>query len=239
MHDAARVRIRHGLADLLEDGQEPAPFALRVLAFLEQCGKRPSADKLHGEEGAAIRADAELVDGHDAGVLQLAFDLRLLEEPFDYVGAIPVLLSEELEGDVPAEVVIAGPVDDADAALTELLLDFVPAADGGRARRPTWSPAFIVPQVQHRIDADASLDGGTDTLVRVLRPEGRTEGPLHTLPFVRRDLHVVVCHGGLPVPVPGPHESPVSTLGNQGEDLPAGLLDGLRRSGAVEGHHVV
>ena len=50
---------------------------------------------------------AQLVDRHDARVLQLAGDLRLLDEPAHEVGVVAVLLEQHLDGQVAAEVGVA------------------------------------------------------------------------------------------------------------------------------------
>ena len=63
-------------------------------------------DQLHGEEGPVAEA-AEVVDRHDAGVLQLAADLRLLDEPPRHLGPVGVLLQQHLDRQVAAQVDVA------------------------------------------------------------------------------------------------------------------------------------
>ena len=54
------------------------------------------------EERPAVGERAQLVDRHDARMLQLAADLRLLDEPADQVGVVAVVLAEHLDRDLAA-----------------------------------------------------------------------------------------------------------------------------------------
>ena len=56
----------------------------------EQLGQRLPLDQLHAEERPAVGEGAQLVDRHDARVLELAADLRLLDEAADQVGVVAV-----------------------------------------------------------------------------------------------------------------------------------------------------
>ena len=49
--------------------------------------------------------------GDDPGVLELAADLGLLDEPADHLGVVAVLLPDHLDGQVAAEVEVA-PLED-------------------------------------------------------------------------------------------------------------------------------
>jgi len=53
------------------------------LACLQCLGHGPAADSLHRVVQGAVGADAQLVDRHDAGVLQLAGNPRLAQETDD------------------------------------------------------------------------------------------------------------------------------------------------------------
>ena len=57
--------------------------------------------------GRASPNDPQLVDRDDAGVLELPADLRLLDEAADQVGPMAMLLEQDLDGQVAAEVGIA------------------------------------------------------------------------------------------------------------------------------------
>ena len=83
---AAGVGVGHRLADRLEDRQEPGQVVGRRRAGREQVGQRLPLDQLHGEVRPAVGEGAQLVDRHDARVLELAADLGLLDEPADQLG---------------------------------------------------------------------------------------------------------------------------------------------------------
>ena len=106
-------------------------------------------DQLHREEGPEVGEGAQLVDRHDAGVLELAADLGLLDEAADHVGVVAEVVAQHLEGDVAAEVGVAALEDGAHAAAGDLAVDAVadravvivasPAA-GRSARAPRRAP---------------------------------------------------------------------------------------------------
>ena len=111
-------------------------------------------DQLHGQERPAVGQGAEVVDGGDAGVLELAGDAGLVREPAGGrgVGREPVL--EDLDRHLSAERRVAGPVDDAHPAAGDLVLQFVAAPRSrGRLRPPApardgadvWSGPAIFP----------------------------------------------------------------------------------------------
>jgi anti-anti-sigma regulatory factor len=74
------VGVGHGLAHLLEHLEEARQILARVGALAQQGGERAAADQLHGEIRSLVGRPAHLVHGHNAGVLKLATDLRLLGE---------------------------------------------------------------------------------------------------------------------------------------------------------------
>jgi hypothetical protein len=69
---------------------------------LQDLLKAAAAHHLHGEEQTALGIDAQLVDRHDVGVLQLAGDLRLLDEAdlLAWVGLVEQVLDGHLAADV-------------------------------------------------------------------------------------------------------------------------------------------
>src|SRR5262249_51928863 len=101
----------------------------RTLALPEQLGQSVAFDQLHREEGSLIGEGAELVNWHDARVLELAADLRLLDEPAHNVGVIAVIVAQHLERDFAAKVWVAAFEDDAHASAGDLAVDAV--ARGG------------------------------------------------------------------------------------------------------------
>jgi hypothetical protein len=86
-----RVGIGHRLGDLLEDPQEPGQVVGRRRALGQQGREGAAADQLHREERPMILQSAQVVDRDDAGVLELAADLCLLDEPPHDLGPGPVL----------------------------------------------------------------------------------------------------------------------------------------------------
>ena len=105
------VGVGHRLADLLEDREEPRPVVGRAPARRQQRRQGAAPDQLHREERPAVGEAPQLVDRDDARVLELAADLRLLDEPADHLGVVAVLLPEDLDGEVAAEVGVA-PLED-------------------------------------------------------------------------------------------------------------------------------
>ncbi len=103
--------IGHRLADGLEDGKEAGKVVRGRLAFRQQRRQRPAPDQLHREVGPAVGEGAQLVHRHDAGVLELTADLRLLDEPAHQLGLVLVALEQDLDGQVAAQVGVA-PLED-------------------------------------------------------------------------------------------------------------------------------
>ena len=107
MDHAAGVGIRHRLAHLEEDPQH----ARLIVGQIEPCGQEvrqgAALDQLHDEIRAAVGKRAQVVDRHDAGVLQLAGDLCLLDEASDQAGVVAMLLEQDLHGQVAADVAVA------------------------------------------------------------------------------------------------------------------------------------
>ena len=124
-----------------------AAAALRVVAVgREAIGEVAAGDQLHGEVALALVL-ADLVDRHDAGVVEQRDRLGLVLEPPQLVVAGQDAGPDHLQGDGPVEADLAGPVDDAHAAAAELGLDLVVAevADGGRGRPGAADPAGRAP----------------------------------------------------------------------------------------------
>ena len=124
------VGIRHRLRHLQGDGQQAGPIGRRVGPFAEDRRERLALDQLHGEEGPVAEA-ADVVDRHDAGMLQLAADLRLLDEALGHVGAVGVPLQEHLDREVAAEVDVPAPQHGPHAAAGDLAGELVAVADIG------------------------------------------------------------------------------------------------------------
>jgi hypothetical protein len=123
---APGVSVGDGLGDRLEDAEEPRKVVGRVLAGGHQVGQGPALDQLHGEVGPGVAEGPQLVDRDDPGVLQLAADLRLLDEPADEVGLVAVGFEQDLDGEVAAKVGVAPFEDGAHAASGDLAEELDP-----------------------------------------------------------------------------------------------------------------
>jgi hypothetical protein len=186
--DAARVRVGHRLAGLLENREEAAAVVRRILALLKQRGERAPLDELHREERPAVRLQAEAVDRNDSGVLELRANLRLLDESLEHLRLVRLLLAQQLQGDVAAQVLVARLVDDADAAARDLAHDVVAAVVlgavvGGRQRGHAQQRRLLIGQVVQqdaRARAGEPLDG-LEHALDVIAAEERLEPPVPTL----------------------------------------------------------
>ena len=184
MDHAPRVGIGHRLADLLEDRQEPraGPCLPGSVALgLEQRGQGPPLDQLHGEVRPAVGEGPQLVDRHDPRVLQLAADLRLLDEPAHDLGVALVRLQQHLDGQVAAQVDVAALEDRPHAAAGDLALELVPARAPPRASRASSADRGLtsgsslvgqVAQVDARRRAVAEIPGS------ISRLGGRAASPI-------------------------------------------------------------
>jgi hypothetical protein len=126
------VGVGHGFADL-EHHSEHARLA-PALAFLIQerqdLAQAPPLDQLHREVEASRGVEAELVDRDDAGMVELAGDLGLLEEASeasrgggsDASGPVDSGRERDLHGEVPAQVLVEDAQDGALSAAGELAL---------------------------------------------------------------------------------------------------------------------
>ena len=88
MDHAAGVGVGHRLGHLLEDRQSRGRSSAGAGRSREDLGEGAALDQLHGEVGPAVGEGAQLVDRDDPRVLELAGDLRLLDEPADQVGVV-------------------------------------------------------------------------------------------------------------------------------------------------------
>jgi hypothetical protein len=115
--DAPRMGVRHGLAHLFEDLQEAGLLAGRIPTLAQQLVERPAAHQPHREERVvAVLLDG--IDGYDAGVLQLGSDLCLFQESPARFATVTVIVSQDFDGQLAAELGVAGQVNDAHAALS-------------------------------------------------------------------------------------------------------------------------
>jgi hypothetical protein len=125
------VGVGQSLAHLLKNAQEARQVVGGRGPLLQQVGEGAALDELHGQERPAVGEGADLVDGRDAGVLQLPRDLRLLPEAPLVVRVAPELLAQHLDGQGPAQVGVPGTPHGAHAAPGNLRLDQVAPRPGG------------------------------------------------------------------------------------------------------------
>ena len=98
----------------------------------EKGGQGTALDQFHREIRAGILEDAELIDRDDARMLELAADLRLLDEPVDELGTVAVPLEQDLDGQVAPEVGVASLEDRAHSAAGDLAQQLIAIASRGR-----------------------------------------------------------------------------------------------------------
>ena len=101
------VGVGQRLAHLLEHLKEARQVAGRRVALLEQDRQRLAFHQLHGEVGPVVGKTTGLVDGHDAGMLQLAADLRLFQETLHGAGIVVVVFQQDLDGEFTAQFGVA------------------------------------------------------------------------------------------------------------------------------------
>ena len=122
------MRAAEALRDL--DGQIERPF--RGQRTPNQDVAQPlAADQLHRDERHAV-GGADLVDDRDVRMLDERRGACFLQHPLATNAIVDEIFRQDFEGDVAAEVEIAGAVDDAHAAAADFFDDFVvrePAAD--------------------------------------------------------------------------------------------------------------
>ena len=125
------VRVPDRLTDRLEHGQR-----VHRGAGLEQGFEGVALDELHRQERPAVGEFADPVNGRDAGVLELAGDLRFVDEPHCRAGPRGVPLGQDLDGHLAVQGHVPGAVNHPHAAAADLVEQLVPGRrDGGSARR--------------------------------------------------------------------------------------------------------
>ena len=142
-----RMGVSDGLAHLLEDGEErPGPRGVGPL--LEQRGEGPALDEPHREERPELGIESQFITGTMPGMLELAADLGLLDEPLDHPLVPGMAWVEHLDRDVAAEVGIAPFEDDAHSTPGDLAMEVV--APGPPAARASSNGPGPPPATVHR-----------------------------------------------------------------------------------------
>ena len=78
-------------------------FLIQSAARREKLRQRSPGDKLHREVRTAVGERTELVDGHNARVLELSADPGFFDEPPDENRIVAVLLEQDLESQLAAQ----------------------------------------------------------------------------------------------------------------------------------------
>ncbi len=181
MDHAAGVGVSHRLAHRLEDRQEPGRVGLGP-AVGEERRQGLALHQLHGEEWPVVCQRAQIIHRHDSGVLKLAADLGLLDEAVDQVGAVAMLIEQDLEGEVAAQVRVAAPQHQAHPAAGDFAQELIATGPGVGAARPF--AAVLVRLVQHDTRDDRPHPGADtpqdDAAVFTLRRDIEVEGPIAT-----------------------------------------------------------
>jgi len=204
MDDALVVRVGHRLAHLEQDAQglHLRPAFLPGGDEIEYLLEGTALHELHREVDAARRVEPELVDRHDAGMVELARHLRLLDEARDLrdLG----LREDHLHREVPAQILVPDLEDRPHPAAGDLPLQLV-APEGGR---PPGEPRdqrcgeirIPVGLLLLRVQGNLGIDGFTvgcpefrgERIRRVGRGLGRIHGGIVAPPdrgcAVRRNL---------------------------------------------------
>ena len=119
----------------------------RILAeFVQHLGQASAADHLHGKEKPLAGVDTQFMDGHDVRVLELAGDLRFLDEA-RFLARVG-LIEQVLDGDFPANVAVHGAQNRAHAAAGNFLGDDVALAVLATLLQNSWidlTPAVATP----------------------------------------------------------------------------------------------
>ena len=99
----------------------------------EDRGQVATADELHREPEATVSVEPELVDGHDAGVVELARDLGLLEEALPQAGRALRIdrQGDDLHREVSPELLVDHLEHPPHATATDLPQDPVARGQGG------------------------------------------------------------------------------------------------------------
>ena len=124
MDDAVLVGVVEPLADFRRDlDLAPQAYSLRSRHPREEI---LSLQVLHGEIRLSLVL-AEIVNGNDVSVRQLAGGSRLAEEPFAQLRVLIDRDRNHLDGDDPFEERVAGAIHDPHATLAEFFDDLIPA----------------------------------------------------------------------------------------------------------------
>jgi hypothetical protein len=118
VHDALGVHEGDRLTGLEDDLQQ---LRLGAVLGVQDLGEAAPFDEFHREVGAAVVEGAGLVDGHHAGMRQLAAEARFFAQMLDQVGVAEMGRAKDLESEAAAEIAVLDAIDVADSAAAEML----------------------------------------------------------------------------------------------------------------------
>jgi hypothetical protein len=130
MNDLVRVSVSNGLTDGFKHGEQAARIVLMPQDFI-QC---VSFNQFHGQERPSIRQGADLVNGRNAWVLQLAGNARLIQESLSRRRVRRKTSGKNLDSDIAVKHNVSGTIDYPHSTTTYLVEQFITRGvgkDGG------------------------------------------------------------------------------------------------------------
>jgi hypothetical protein len=179
--DPLLVGVLDGLADRHEQLQ---PLARRQVLLVAEAGDGDAIDQLHDEERPPGVGGAGVEDAGDALVVHEGQGLAFGLEAGDHLGGVHTGL-DDLEGDLAADgVLLLGHVDDAHAALADLLEQLVRPDPRARALRRPRRAGRVQGRSGCGVAGGAGHGGAVEESVRQLMggQQGRHRGPQLGLP---------------------------------------------------------
>jgi hypothetical protein len=136
--DALAVRVRDRVADLDEPPEQVAQHERPWLGVMlrDRVVERAALDELHRVVRPALLVLAERVDGDDAGVLELAGDLGLVDEALAELRDVGQVRAHLLERDLAPERLVERDRNGAEPAARVRAQDHVAPAPGGAGTEP-------------------------------------------------------------------------------------------------------
>ena len=138
MDDAVAVGLLEGAADVRRD--EAGLVGLQGRMVLDRVGEEVAPGQLHGEVEEALPGQTEVVDDRAESAPQHAGRAGLTDEALDAGRVLEEFAVEDLEGHLPLDGHLAGPIDHAHAAATEEIEDHVLPVDEAALQAPLGVP---------------------------------------------------------------------------------------------------
>lgn len=119
MNHVVGMGIRNRLTDDLEDGEKPAAVGREIGAVFKAICKRASFDQFHRQVRAAVGHCADLMNGRNAGMLQLTGNACFVRESLRDGQTGMKAVTQNLDRHLAPDDVIARAVNDSHAAATD------------------------------------------------------------------------------------------------------------------------